>query len=145
MRHRSERVRALITDDVIPRTPSGGVALCHHHQRMVMHYDGLLNYLVRRVTMEAVGMDWAHSIVPLCPRCGCSDHYEVQSRKSFKCKKCKADFRMNKGRYRCNKLPLEKLQDIAAALKAGESGLSVSKRFEVQTRTVYKIRDRARD
>ena len=146
MRHRSERVRKLITDEVIPRTPSGGIALCHHHQRMVMQYKGFLPYLCRRVRWEAVGMAWGSNLIPQCPKCGSGRAYYVTTRKRFNCSSCGAQYSaMSESKYRCNKLPPDKINAIAAALASGASGLSVAKRFGVQVNTVYKIRDRARD
>jgi transposase-like protein len=146
MRHRSERVRALITDDVIPRTPSGGIALCHDHQRMVMHYGGLIKYLLRRLRCEASGMSWYKGIIAACPKCHSVTPYYISTRHVFKCRDCHHQYTADSnGRYRCRKLPLQKINDVAAALLSGESGLSVSKRFGVSIKSVYKIRDRARD
>lgn len=146
MRHRSERVRALIADDVIPRTPSGGIALCHDHQRMTMHYKGFLNYLCRRVRWEAVDSDWASRLIPPCPKCGGNDHYYITTRKSFHCKGCGKYFSQNYGsRYKYNKLPIEKIEQMANEILAGASCLSVAKKHGVQVKSVYKIRDRARD
>ena len=146
MRHRSERVRNLITAEVIPRTPSGGPALCHDHQRMTMHYGGFLEYLCRRVRWEAVGMAWANTIIPPCPRCGGCHPYHFSSRDRFKCRSCGHQYTVaSSGRFRCNKLPLRTINEIAEALRSGESGLSVSKKFKVGVKSVYLIRDRARD
>ena len=146
MRHNSERVRKIITDDVVPRTRSGGIAMCHNHQRMIVHYGGLLKYLCRRVMLESAGASWTSVIIPPCPRCGSVLPYYLARSQRFSCRSCHHHYSLaSSGRYRCHKLPLKKIEAVADALATGESGLSVAKRLGVSIKSVYKIRDRARD
>lgn len=53
MDRRYNRVRGIITDDVVPRTDNGGIALCHHCQRMVAFAGSFLTYLIQKVKRTA--------------------------------------------------------------------------------------------
>lgn len=46
---RYTRVRALITDEAIPRFKDGGIALCHVCQREVYWRGGFLELLIKQV------------------------------------------------------------------------------------------------
>lgn len=129
----------MITDAVVPRTPSGGIALCHDHQRAVAYYGGFLELVTRRLQWEA-----SEKLEGACPRCGEGNPYILVRAKKFSCRKCHHHYSaMSGGRFRANKLPPEKIAGIVAAWNSGLSGPVIAKRFGVQVVTVYRIRNRA--
>jgi hypothetical protein len=46
---RYTRVRNMLTDEAVPRLPTGGIALCHWCQRAVYFAGGFLKLLISHV------------------------------------------------------------------------------------------------
>jgi transposase-like protein len=86
---------------------------------------------------------------PVCPRCGCVTVYEYRSRRTFKCKRCGAQFSITTGTiFASRKLPL---RNLLAAISIfvngakGHSALQLSRDLNCQYKTASVLAHKLRE
>ena len=86
---------------------------------------------------------------PFCPKCGCLTIYEFKTRKTFKCKECRAQFSLTSGTiFSSRQLSL---RDILAAIAIftngakGHSALQLSRDLDVQYKTAFVLSHKIRE
>jgi transposase-like protein len=86
---------------------------------------------------------------PVCPRCGCLDHYTYKTRKVFRCKACSHQFTVTSGTiFASRKLPIrDYLLAIAIFVNGakGHSALQLSRDLNVQWKTAYVLSMKLRE
>lgn len=86
---------------------------------------------------------------PVCPKCGCLDHYEISTRRKFKCAACHAQFSVTSGTiFASRKLGfcdlLAAICLFANAVK-GVSALQFSRDLDVQYKTAWVLAHKLRE
>lgn len=86
---------------------------------------------------------------PVCPKCGCLDHYEIKTRRKFKCAACHAQFSVTSGTiFASRKLGF---CDLLAAIcifvnaSKGLSSLQFSRDLDVQYKTAWVMAHKLRE
>ncbi len=86
---------------------------------------------------------------PVCPKCGCLDHYKITSRRKFKCAACHAQFSVTSGTiFASRKLSF---CDLLAAIcifvnaSKGLSSLQLSRDLDVQYKTAWVMAHKLRE
>jgi len=95
-------------------------------------------------------MRWADTEgEPVCPRCGCVEHYEISSRHRFKCVGCYHQYSVTSGTiFASRKLSFT---DLLAAIvifvngAKGVSALQVSRDLDVQYKTAFVLSHKLRE
>ncbi|MFN0262409.1 IS1595 family transposase [Tepidamorphus sp. 3E244] len=86
---------------------------------------------------------------PVCPRCGCTDHYEIKSRKKFKCAACYHQFSVTSGTiFASRKLPIRDYLLAIAIFVNGAKGypaLQLSRDLDVQYKTAFVMAHKIRE
>lgn len=86
---------------------------------------------------------------PVCPRCGCLDHYAIATRRKFKCAACAAQYSVTSGTiFASRKLPfVDLLGAIAIFVNAskGLSALQLSRDLDVQYKTAWVLAHKLRE
>ena len=86
---------------------------------------------------------------PVCPRCGCTEHYWIGTRKQWRCKSCNHSFSVTSGTIFANhKMPLRNyLAAIAIYSNAvkGISALQLSRDLDVQYKTAFVLAHKMRE
>lgn len=87
--------------------------------------------------------------VPVCPQCGCDNHYFIKTRKQWRCKECNHTFSVTSGTvFASHKLPLSiYLAAIAIYTNAvkGISALQLSRDLDVQYKTAFVLAHKIRE
>jgi transposase-like protein len=86
---------------------------------------------------------------PVCPKCGCLDHYDIPTRRKFKCAACHAQFSVTSGTM----LASRKLSftDLLAAIclfvngAKGMSAVQFSRDLDVQYKTAFVLAHKLRE
>jgi len=86
---------------------------------------------------------------PVCPNCGCLDHYNLSTRKVWKCKACSKQFSVTSGTlFAGHKLPL-KTYLLAIAFFTNEvkgmSALKLSRELDIQYKTAFVLLHKMRE
>lgn len=86
---------------------------------------------------------------PVCPKCGCLDHYDIPTRRKFKCAACHAQFSVTSGTiFASRKLPFT---DLMAAIclfvncSKGMSAVQFSRDLDVQYKTAFVLAHKLRE
>lgn len=86
---------------------------------------------------------------PICPECGCVDHYDLKTRQVYKCKGCSKQYSINSGAiFHGRKL---QVCDILAAIAIfingakGYSGLQLSRDLNVDYKTAFVLLHKVRE
>ncbi len=86
---------------------------------------------------------------PVCPKCGCLDHYDLKTRQVYKCKGCHKQYSITSGTIFANrKLPV---RDILAAIAIfingakGYSALQLSRDLSVDYKTAFVLLHKVRE
>jgi transposase-like protein len=86
---------------------------------------------------------------PVCPKCGCVDHYNLPRRKMWRCKGCGWQFSVTSGTiFASRKLAI---RDILAAIAIfvngakGHSALQLSRDLDVQYKTAFVLSHKIRE
>lgn len=86
---------------------------------------------------------------PVCPRCGCLDHYAFKTRHLWKCKACSHQFSVTSGTiFASRKLPIrDYLLAIAIFVNGakGHSALQLSRDLDVQYKTAFVLSHKLRE
>lgn len=86
---------------------------------------------------------------PVCPRCGCLDHFPYKTRKLYKCKGCSHQFSVTSGTiFASRKLPIrDYLLAIAIFVNGakGHSALQLSRDLDVQYKTAFVLSHKLRE
>ncbi len=86
---------------------------------------------------------------PVCPKCGCLDHYEISTRRKFKCKACSAQYSVTSGTiFSSRKLDFtDLLGAICIFVNAvkGLSALQLSRDLDVQYKTAWVLAHKLRE
>ena len=86
---------------------------------------------------------------PVCPKCGCLDHYEISTRRRFKCTACSAQFSVTSGTiFASRKLGFcDLLAAICIFVNAakGLSSLQLSRDLDVQYKTAWVMAHKLRE
>lgn len=86
---------------------------------------------------------------PVCPRCGCLDHYHIATRNKWKCKACTHQFSVTSGTiFASRKLPIrDYLLAIAIFVNGakGHSALQLSRDLSVQYKTAFVLSHKLRE
>ncbi len=86
---------------------------------------------------------------PVCPRCGCVDHYAFKTRHLWKCKACSHQFSVTSGTiFASRKLPIrDYLLAIAIFVNGakGHSALQLSRDLDVQYKTAFVLAHKLRE
>ena len=86
---------------------------------------------------------------PVCPKCGCLDHYEISTRRKFKCAACHAQFSVTSGTiFASRKLGFcDLLAAICIFVNAvkGLSALQFSRDLDVQYKTAWVLAHKLRE
>jgi len=86
---------------------------------------------------------------PVCPRCGCLDHYAFKTRHLWKCKACSHQFSVTSGTiFASRKLPIrDYLFAIAIFVNGakGHSALQLSRDLDVQYKTAFVLAHKLRE
>lgn len=173
MRHRSIRVRALITDPVIPQT-NGRPRLCHWCQRKVALAGGfnmLLTDELEHATKGSRGIVWRQKLSddaelsehhawwafrmmrwhktngePMCPKCGGLDHYWLPSRRLWKCKnnKCYKQFSAtSETPFNSMKLSFQQLMKAFSMLECSALQIANTIGIDVKNSSLFKFKAEA--
>lgn len=135
---RYKRVRALITDDAIPKLPNGGPALCHACQRSVYFRNGYLPLMIADLKREAVKQT-SNGRSDQCPHCGSRKAYDITTRQKRKCKMCGRQYSAKaNSAMRAAKLKPKQESKLRAALKT-MSVNQAAKVAGVQYRTAWRF------
>lgn len=85
---------------------------------------------------------------PVCPRCGCLDHYEIATRRKFKCAACHVQFSVTSGTiFASRKLSFTDLLTAICLFVNGSKGMSsvqFSRELNVQYRTAFALAQKLR-
>lgn len=86
---------------------------------------------------------------PVCPKCGCLDHYDIPTRRKFKCAACYAQFSVTSGTmFASRKLSFT---DLLAAIclfvnaSKGMSAVQFSRDLDVQYKTAFVMAHKLRE
>lgn len=86
---------------------------------------------------------------PVCPRCGCLDHYEIATRRKFKCAACHAQFSVTSGTiFASRKLSFTDLLAAICLFVNGSKGMSsvqFSRDLNVQYKTAFVLSHKLRE
>jgi transposase-like protein len=86
---------------------------------------------------------------PVCPKCGCQEHYEVATRRKFKCAACGAQYSVTSGTiFASRKMAfVDLLAAIAIFVNAakGVSALQLSRDLDVQYKTAFVLSHKLRE
>ncbi|EKF17622.1 IS1595 family transposase [Nitratireductor pacificus] len=86
---------------------------------------------------------------PICPKCGCLDHYEIPTRRKFKCAVCHAQFSVTSGTmFASRKLPFTDLLAAICLFVNGAKGMSAvqfSRDLDVQYKTAFVLAHKLRE
>jgi transposase-like protein len=86
---------------------------------------------------------------PVCPKCGCLDHYAITSRRKFKCAACGSQYSVTSGTiFASRKLPFtDLLGAISIFVNAvkGMSALQLSRDLDVQYKTAWVLAHKLRE
>lgn len=86
---------------------------------------------------------------PVCPRCGCLDHYEISTRRKFKCAACHAQFSVTSGTiFASRKLSFTDLLAAICLFVNGSKGMSsvqFSRDLDVQYKTAFVLSHKLRE
>ncbi|WP_394688456.1 IS1595 family transposase [Hoeflea sp.] len=86
---------------------------------------------------------------PVCPKCGCLDHYEINTRRKFKCAACHAQFSVTSGTiFASRKLGfMDLLGAVCIFVNAvkGLSALQLSRDLDVQYKTAWVLAHKLRE
>jgi len=86
---------------------------------------------------------------PVCPKCGCLDHYEISTRRKFKCAECGSQFSVTSGSiFASRKMAFT---DLLAAIcifvnaAKGLSALQLSRDIDCQYKTAFVLAHKLRE
>lgn len=86
---------------------------------------------------------------PVCPKCGCLDHYEIATRRKFKCAACHAQFSVTSGTiFASRKLSFTDLLAAICLFVNGSKGMSsvqFSRDLNVQYKTAFVLSHKLRE
>lgn len=86
---------------------------------------------------------------PACPKCGCLDHYNIPTRRKFKCAACHAQFSVTSGTmFASRKLPFTDLLAAICLFVNGSKGMSAvqfSRDLDVQYKTAFVLAHKLRE
>lgn len=86
---------------------------------------------------------------PVCPKCGCLDHYEIPTRRKFKCAACHAQFSVTSGTmFASRKLSFTDLLAAICLFVNGSKGMSAvqfSRDLDVQYKTAFVLCHKLRE
>lgn len=86
---------------------------------------------------------------PVCPRCGCPDHYDIPTRRKFKCAACHAQFSVTSGTiFASRKLSFTDLLAAICLFVNGSKGMSsvqFSRDLNVQYKTAFVLSHKLRE
>lgn len=86
---------------------------------------------------------------PVCPKCGCLDHYDIPTRRKFKCAACHAQFSVTSGTmFASRKLPFTDLLAAICLFVNGSKGMSsvqFSRDLNVQYKTAFVLSHKLRE
>jgi transposase-like protein len=86
---------------------------------------------------------------PVCPKCGCLDHYEIPTRRKFKCAACHAQFSVTSGTmFASRKLSFTDLLAAICLFVNGSKGMSAvqfSRDLDVQYKTAFVLAHKLRE
>jgi transposase-like protein len=86
---------------------------------------------------------------PVCPKCGCLDHYDIPTRRKFKCAACYAQFSVTSGTmFASRKLPFTDLLAAICLFVNGSKGMSAvqfSRDLDVQYKTAFVMAHKLRE
>ena len=86
---------------------------------------------------------------PVCPKCGCLDHYDIPTRRKFKCAACHAQFSVTSGTmFASRKLSFTDLLAAICLFVNGSKGMSsvqFSRDLDVQYKTAFVLSHKLRE
>ncbi|MBN9036189.1 MAG: IS1595 family transposase [Rhizobiales bacterium] len=86
---------------------------------------------------------------PVCPKCGCLDHYDIPTRRKFKCAACYAQFSVTSGTmFASRKLSFTDLLAAICLFVNGAKGMSAvqfSRDLDVQYKTAFVLAHKLRE
>lgn len=86
---------------------------------------------------------------PVCPKCGCLDHYDIPTRRKFKCAACHAQFSVTSGTmFASRKLSFTDLLAAICLFVNGSKGMSAvqfSRDLDVQYKTAFVLAHKLRE
>lgn len=86
---------------------------------------------------------------PVCPKCGCLDHYDIPTRRKFKCAACGAQFSVTSGSiFASRKLAFVDLLAAICLFVNGAKGMSAvqfSRDLDVQYKTAFVLAHKLRE
>ncbi|CAG1015836.1 hypothetical protein RHIZO_05167 [Rhizobiaceae bacterium] len=86
---------------------------------------------------------------PVCPKCGCLDHYDIPTRRKFKCVGCHAQFSVTSGTmFASRKLSFTDLLAAICLFVNGSKGMSAvqfSRDLDVQYKTAFVLAHKLRE
>jgi transposase-like protein len=86
---------------------------------------------------------------PVCPKCGCLDHYDIPTRRKFKCAACYAQFSVTSGTmFASRKLSFTDLLTAICLFVNGSKGMSAvqfSRDLDVQYKTAFVLAHKLRE
>lgn len=86
---------------------------------------------------------------PVCPKCGCLDHYDIPTRRKFKCAACHAQFSVTSGTmFASRKLSFMDLLAAICLFVNGAKGMSAvqfSRDLDVQYKTAFVLAHKLRE
>lgn len=86
---------------------------------------------------------------PVCPKCGCLDHYAIPTRRKFKCAACGAQFSVTSGTiFASRKLSFTDLLAAICLFVNGSKGMSAvqfSRDLDVQYKTAFVLAHKLRE
>lgn len=86
---------------------------------------------------------------PVCPKCGCLDHYEIPTRRKFKCAACHAQYSVTSGTmFASRKLSFTDLLAAICLFVNGSKGMSAvqfSRDLDVQYKTAFVLAHKLRE
>src|SRR5690606_33154076 len=86
---------------------------------------------------------------PVCPKCGCLDHYNIPTRSKFKCAACHAQFSVTSGTmFASRKLSFTDLLAAICLFVNGSKGMSAvqfSRDLDVQYKTAFVLAHKLRE
>lgn len=86
---------------------------------------------------------------PVCPKCGCLDHYDIPTRRKFKCAGCQSQFSVTSGTmFASRKLSFTDLLAAICLFVNGSKGMSAvqfSRDLDVQYKTAFVLAHKLRE
>jgi len=86
---------------------------------------------------------------PVCPKCGCLEHYDIPTRRKFKCAACHAQFSVTSGTmFASRKLSFTDLLAAICLFVNGSKGMSAvqfSRDLDVQYKTAFVLAHKLRE